>query len=318
MLSLTNRDQTNIQLDMRRQRTINSAVSAVGIGIHTGKKVRITLNPAPANSGIVFIRSDLSDRPQVRATTSNVSNTMLATSLSEDGVTVSCVEHLMSALWSLGIDNLHIEVTSEEVPIMDGSAAPFVYLIKSSGIREQKAAKQFVRIKKPIELTSDDACVALLPYDGFKASYTFVCDHHVYNRYPKHASLDFSETSFVKEVSRARSFGLIRDLDQAQSVNKCLGSSLENAVGIGDFNILNADGLRYEDEFVKHKLLDAIGDLYLTGNTILGEFVGYKSGHCMNNELARTLLARPDAWERVSFDDEAREVVRPFLQPIAA
>ena len=287
--------------------------------MHTGDKVQITFKPAAPNTGIVFVRTDIASHPTVRAEATHVSNTMLATSLSENGVTVSCVEHLMAALWSMGIDNLLIEVNSEEVPIMDGSAAPFIYLIKSSGIKEQSQAKQFIRIKKAIEVFSGDASAKLLPFDGFKASYTFLYDHHVFNRYPSHAALDFSETSFIEDVSRARSFGLTKDLDQAQALNKCLGSSLENAVGIDDFNILNKDGLRYEDEFVKHKLLDAVGDLFLLGNTLVGEFVGYKSGHSLNNELARALIQQTQSWELISFD-EAPEMVRsnPFLQPIAA
>ena len=304
---------------MFQQRTIISPVSTVGIGVHTGNKVQITLKPARENTGIVFIRTDLANKPRVCATATQVSDTTLATSLSQDGVTVSCVEHLMAALWSLGIDNVHIEVNSEEIPIMDGSAAPFIYLIKSSGIREQAKAKQFIKIRKPIEISCGDVKASLRPHDGFKASYTFVYDHHVFNRYPKFACLDFAETSFVEDVSRARSFGLARDLDQAQSVNRCLGSSLENAVGIDDYTILNTDGLRYEDEFVKHKLLDAVGDLYLLGHPILGEFIGYKSGHSSNNELAKTLLAQPKAWELVSFEDVPEQVrSNPFLQPTAA
>lgn len=304
---------------MLQQKTIKSPVSTIGIGVHTGDKVQLTLNPAPQNTGIVFIRSDLPQRPQIHANAKNVSNTMLATSLSDNGVTVSCVEHLMSALWSAGIDNLYIEVSSEEIPIMDGSAAPFIYLIKQSGIALQNAPKEFIKIKKVIEIVSDDARTSLRPFDGFKASYTFVYDHHVYNRYPKYAEIDFTQVSFENEVSRARTFGLAKDLDQAQSINKCLGSSLENAVGIDDYNILNKNGLRYEDEFVKHKLLDAVGDLYLLGNPIIGAFEGYKSGHTSNNELALALLEQPDAWELVSYENlPIAEQLSPALQPLAA
>jgi UDP-3-O-[3-hydroxymyristoyl] N-acetylglucosamine deacetylase len=306
---------------MLRQRTINTTVSAVGIGVHSGTKVQLTLKPAPQNTGVTFVRTDLPNYPSVHASVRHVSSTVLTTSLTDNGVTVSCVEHLMSAIWSLGIDNLMIEITNEEIPIMDGSAAPFIYLIKSAGVREQTAAKQFIKIKSPIEVTMDDGRASFLPYNGFKASYTFVYDHHVFNRYPKYAELDFSEISFVDDVSRARSFGLIKDLDQAQAVNKCLGSSLENAIGIDDYTILNKDGLRYQDEFVKHKLLDAIGDLYLLGKPVIGEFVGFKSGHSLNNVLGRTLLRHPEAWELISFEDEDEAEtmkVRPFLQPIAA
>lgn len=299
-----------------KQRTIKNAVSTVGIGVHTANKVQLTFRPAPANTGIVFVRTDLSDLPTILASASNVSNTTLSTSLTENGVSVSCVEHLMSALWALGIDNLFIDVDSEEIPIMDGSAAPFIYLVKKAEIKELSAEKQFIRILSEIEVTDGDAVAKLMPFDGFKASYTFVYDHHVYNRYPKHACLDFTQTSFIDDVSRARTFGLARDLDQAQAMNKCLGSSLENAIGIDDYNILNQDGLRYEDEFVKHKLLDAIGDLYLCGHTIVGEFEGYKSGHTTNNLLARALLENQAAWTLVTPD--AKSTSEPFLQPIAA
>ncbi|MFT7686392.1 MAG: UDP-3-O-[3-hydroxymyristoyl] N-acetylglucosamine deacetylase [Candidatus Azotimanducaceae bacterium] len=304
---------------MHKQKTIKTPVSTVGIGVHTGDKVQLTLTPAPQNTGIIFIRTDLNNRPMVHAEATRVSSTMLTTSLSENGVTVSCVEHLMSAIWSAGIDNLYVEVSSEEIPIMDGSAAPFIYLIKQSGITLQRAAKQFIKIKKTIEVDCGEAKASLKPFDGFKASYTFVYDHPVYNRYPKYAELDFTKDSFENDVSRARTFGLTKDLDQAQSLNKCLGSSLENAIGVDDYNILNKDGLRYEDEFVKHKLLDAVGDLYLLGKPILGEFAGYKSGHSTNNELALALLAQPDAWELVSYESlPIAEQLNPLLQPLAA
>ncbi|MFT6753877.1 MAG: UDP-3-O-[3-hydroxymyristoyl] N-acetylglucosamine deacetylase [Candidatus Azotimanducaceae bacterium] len=304
---------------MLQQNTIKAPVSTVGIGVHTGDKVQLTLVPAPQNTGIIFIRTDLTNRPMIHADATHVSNTMLATSLTENDVTVSCVEHLMSAIWSAGIDNLYIEVSSEEIPIMDGSAAPFIYLIKQSGIQPLQAAKQFIKIKKSIKVDNGDASASLKPFQGFKASYTFVYDHPVYNRYPKYAELDFTKASFENEVSRARTFGLAKDLDQAQSMNKCLGSSLENAVGLDDYTILNKDGLRYEDEFVKHKLLDAVGDLYLLGKSILGEFAGYKSGHSTNNKLALALLAQPDAWELVSYESlPIAEQGNPLLQPLAA
>ncbi len=303
--------------DFVKQRTIKKSVSTVGIGVHTANKVQLSFFPAPANTGIVFVRTDLPGSPSISATANNVSNTTLSTCLTENGVSVSCVEHLMSALWAFGIDNLFIHVSSEEIPIMDGSAAPFIYLIKNAGVETLAADKQFIRILSEIEIQDGDAIARLKPFDGFKASYTFVYNHHVYNRYPKHACLDFSKTSFVEEVSRARTFGLTKDLDQAQAMNKCLGSSLENAIGIDDYAILNQDGLRYEDEFVKHKLLDAIGDLYLCGHTILGEFEGYKSGHTSNNLLARALLAQPEAWTLITPESQST-TSEPFLQPIAA
>ncbi|MDG2278564.1 MAG: UDP-3-O-acyl-N-acetylglucosamine deacetylase [Pseudomonadales bacterium] len=303
---------------MLRQRTIREAVHAIGIGVHSGEKVRMTLRPAGENTGIVFVRSDVGGGRRIRASADNVSDTTLSTSLGRDGLQVATVEHLMSALWGIGIDNLIVELSAEEVPIMDGSASPFVYLINTVGIVEQNALKQFIRITREIEVTQGDAAAKLMPYEGFRAAYTFVADHPVYNRYPKIAELDFSTISYVEAVSRARSFGLIKELEHAQAINKCLGSSLENAVGIDDFVVVNEDGLRYQDEFVKHKLLDVIGDLYLLGKPILGAFDGYMSGHALNNKLARALLRCEDAWEYATFDsDEGVEGVEPILHPAA-
>jgi len=303
---------------MLRQRTIKKPVHAIGIGVHTGDKVRMTLRPAGENTGISFVRTDAKASAPIRAIAENVSDTTLSTSLGTGNVQVSTVEHLMSALWGLGIDNLVVELSSEEVPIMDGSAAPFVYLINTVGIVEQEAAKQFIRIKREIKVTQGDAEAILTPYDGFKAAYTFVADHPVYNRHPKTAQLDFSDVSYVDQVSRARSFGLVKELPQAQAINKMLGSSLDNAVGIDDYAVMNDGGLRYEDEFVKHKLLDVIGDLYLLGKPILGEFNGYKSGHALNNKLARALLRCEDAWEVTTYETPAiEEFGQPILQPAA-
>lgn len=292
-----------------RQKTIRRPVYAIGIGVHSGNKVRMTLRPAGENAGIVFVRTDLplvQGRPAaVRADALKVADTTLSTSLSENGVQVATVEHLMSALWGLGIDNLVVELNSEEVPIMDGSAAPFIQLINSVGVVEQRAARQFIRITREIKVTQGDAVAILKPYAGFKAHYTFVADHPVFNRYPKQATLDFNRVSYVDEVSGARSFGLIRELDQARAINRCLGSSLENAVGIDDDEVMNPEGLRYEDEFVKHKLLDAIGDLYLMGMPVLGEFRGHMSGHALNNKLARAVARCDDAWEVTTIGDAA-------------
>lgn len=299
---------------MLRQRTIKKPVHAIGIGVHSGAKVRMTLRPAPENTGIVFVRTDRAGQA-IRAHAENVSDTTLSTSIAESGVQVATVEHLMSALWGIGIDNLIVELSAEEVPIMDGSAAPFIYLIHTVGIVEQEAAKQFIRVKREVHVTQGDAQARLTPYDGFKADYTFVADHPVYNRYPKKAKLDFSTVSYADEVSRARSFGLVKELEQAQAINKCLGSSLENAVGIDDYAVVNDDGLRYQDEFVKHKLLDVIGDLYLLGRPILGEFSGFKSGHALNNKLARALLRCEDAWEVTTFDPQVQP--EPIMQPAA-
>ncbi len=275
----------------------------------------MALRPAGENTGILFVRTDVNSAT-VRARAQNVSDTTLSTSIAENGVQVATVEHLLSALWGVGIDNLVVELSSEEVPIMDGSAAPFIYLINSVGIVEQNAAKEFIRIKREIRVTQGDAIASLKPYDGFKADYTFVADHPIYNRYPKRATLDFSKISYVEEVSRARSFGLAKELEQAQSINKCMGSSLENAVGIDDYSILNEDGLRYEDEFVKHKLLDVIGDLYLLGRPVLGRFHGYMSGHALNNKLAQALLRCEDAWEVTTFGIQQLEGREPIMQPV--
>ncbi|MCR9278895.1 MAG: UDP-3-O-acyl-N-acetylglucosamine deacetylase [Pseudomonadaceae bacterium] len=299
-----------------KQRTICAPVHAIGIGVHSSRKVRMTLRPAGENTGIRFVRTDLPGSPEVRACAQHVSDTTLSTSLSSGDVQIATVEHLMSALWGLGIDNLIVELNAEEVPIMDGSAAPFIYLIRTVGVQEQTAAKQFVRIKREIKVSQGDSEATLLPYMGFKASYQFEADHPVYNRYPKRVGLDFSSTSFADEVSRARSFGLAKELEQAQAINRCLGSSLTNAVGIDDYDVINEEGLRYNDEFVKHKLLDAIGDLYLLGRPVLGEFVGQKSGHALNNKLARAIYRCEDAWEIVTVGaDETEATVEPLAMP---
>jgi len=285
---------------MLLQRTIKSSVHAIGIGVHTGSNVAMTLRPAAANTGIRFVRTDLPGAPVVPAQANRVSDTCLSTSIKEGRAEVSTVEHLMSALWGLGIDNLIVELSSREVPIMDGSAEPFVRLIESVGIKSLDTPKLFMRITRPVEVVQGDARVALTPYNGFRASYTFVADHPVYNRYPKRLDMVFNGDSYVSQVCGARSFGLISELEQAQQIDRCLGSSLDNAVGIDDADILNAGGLRYQDEFVKHKVLDAIGDLYLLGHQIIGRFDGYKSGHSINNALATALLEDSDAWEMIT------------------
>lgn len=307
---------------MLHQRSIRRPVQAIGIGVHSGKTVRMTLRPAGENTGIVFVRTDVIGPAgrgvPVRADALHVTDTTLATTLAENGAQVGTVEHLMSALWGLGIDNLVVELSDEEVPIMDGSAAPFVQLLRSAGVVEQQVPKQFIRIKREVAVVEGDAMAALVPFDGFKASYTFVADHPVFNRHPKQATLDFNETSYERDLSQARSFGLVRDLEQAWAIRRCLGSSLDNAVGIDDSGVLNDGGLRYQDEFVKHKLLDAIGDLYLLGRPLLGEFVGIKSGHALNNRLARELLRCPDAWELSTANDlDPFAVVDPLAVPAA-
>ncbi|MEM1232359.1 MAG: UDP-3-O-acyl-N-acetylglucosamine deacetylase [Pseudomonadota bacterium] len=297
------------------QRTIRQSVHAIGIGVHSAAKVRMTLRPAPVNTGVVFVRKDLGGL-EVPASAMHVSDTTLSTSVADQGVQVATVEHLMSALWGLGIDNLYVELSAEEVPIMDGSAAPFIYLINTVGTVAQSALRQFLRITRPITVSQGDATATLKPCAGFKAAYTFVADHPVYNRYPKRAELDFNRYSYVSGVSRARSFGKIDELEQAQAINRCLGSSLENAVGIDEYQVLNDGGLRYEDEFVKHKVLDAIGDLYLLGRPILGAFDGYMSGHALNNKLAKALLRCSDAFEVVSGEVPAPAAI-PAGAPVA-
>ncbi len=279
----------------------------------------MTLRPAGENTGIVFLRTDLGrGGARVRADARQVVDTTLCTALAESGAQVATVEHLLSALWGLGVDNLLVELNGEEVPIMDGSAAPFVQLITAAGLEAQSAVREFIRIKREIKVFQGDAFAILEPFDGFRVRYEFVAEHPVYNRYPKQVTLDFDTVSYVDDVSRARSFGLVRELEQAHAINRCLGSSLDNAVGIGDFHIQNAGGLRYRDEFVKHKLLDAIGDLYLLGRPLLGEFRGHKSGHTLNNKLARALIRCPDAWEIVAGHPGVRQRQDPRLVPAGA
>ena len=289
---------------MQCQRTIDRPAYAIGIGVHTGRTVRMTLRPARAHTGIRFLRSDVPGTP-VRALAQNVADTTLATSIAEHGVQVATVEHLMSALWGVGIDNVRVDLSGEEVPIMDGSAQPFVDIVNGAGLRELKAPRQFIKITREISVSQGDAHATLRPYPGFRAAYTFVADHPVYNRYPKRVELDFGATSYVREVCGARSFGLMSELPQAHAIRKCLGSSLQNAVGIDDDDIINQEGLRYDDEFVKHKLLDAIGDLYLLGKPVIGAFDGYMSGHALNNKLARAVLRCTDAWEHVTAGEAA-------------
>ena len=302
---------------MLRQRTLRKSAHAIGIGVHSGTKVRMTLRPAEANTGIRFVRADCPD-VAVAALAQNVSSTLLSTSISEAGSNISTVEHLMSAFCGLAIDNAVIELSGNEVPIMDGSAGPFVKLIESVGARAQSVPRKFIRITQELTVAQGDAIATLSPYDGFKGAYTFVADHPVYNRYPKRVELDFTRDSYRDDLSRARSFGLIDDLPRAHAIDRCLGSSLENAVGVSDDCVLNEEGLRYVDEFAKHKLLDAVGDLYLLGLPLLAAFDGYMSGHTLNNELARAVLLQPDSWELVSADNSHLSAVhsRPGLRTV--
>jgi UDP-3-O-[3-hydroxymyristoyl] N-acetylglucosamine deacetylase len=290
---------------MIKQRTLRNTIRATGIGLHTGEKVYLTLKPAPADSGVIFRRTDLDPVVEIHARAENVGDTTLSTTLMNGDVRVSTVEHLLSAMAGLGIDNAYVEVSSSEVPIMDGSAGPFVFLIQSAGIEEQNAAKKFIRIKRPVTVKDGDKIASFLPFDGFKVSFTIDFDHPVFKDRTGHAELDFSSTSFVKEVSRARTFGFMHEIEYLRSKGLAQGGSVDNAIVVDEYRILNEDGLRYEDEFVKHKVLDAIGDLYLLGTSLIGEFRAYKSGHGLNNASLRALIKDTDAWEWVTFEDPA-------------
>jgi UDP-3-O-[3-hydroxymyristoyl] N-acetylglucosamine deacetylase len=302
---------------MIKQRTLKNVIRATGVGLHTGQKVYLTLRPAAANSGIIFRRVDLPEPVEIRACPENVGDTTLSTTLANGDVRVSTVEHLLSAMAGLGIDNAYVDLSASEVPIMDGSAGPFVFLIQSAGMEEQNAPKQFIRIKRSVKVTDGEKWAKFEPFNGFKVSFTIEFDHPVFRESQESASVDFSTTSFVKEVSRARTFGFMRDLERLRENNLALGGNLDNAIVVDDYRILNEDGLRYEDEFVKHKVLDAIGDLYLLGHSLIGAFSGYKSGHALNNKLLRALLARESAWEMVTFDDPV-DVPIIFMQPASA
>ena len=301
---------------MIRQRTLRNAIKATGIGLHTGEKVYLTLNPAPVNTGIVFRRVDLSPVVEIAARAENVGDTKLSTSIVAENERVSTVEHLLSAMAGLGIDNAFIDVSAPEVPIMDGSAGPFVFLIQSAGIEEQNAAKRFIRIKRKVTVEDGDKVASFLPFDGFKVSFTINFDHPVFRDRTAHAEVDFSSTSFVKEVSRARTFGFMHEIEYLRSQGLAQGGSVDNAIVVDEYRILNQDGLRYDDEFVKHKVLDAIGDLYLLGHSLIGEFRAYKSGHALNNASLRALIAQPDAWEMVTFEDEDAAPISYVTNPV--
>lgn len=302
---------------MIRQRTLKNIIRATGIGLHSGEKVYLTLKPAPVNTGIVFVRTDLTPAVEIKAIAVNVGETTLSTTLTNGDVKVSTVEHLLSAMAGLGIDNAFVEVSAAEVPIMDGSAGPFVFLIQSAGVEEQSLAKRFIRIKDTVIVKDGDKYASFRPYNGFKVSFTIDFDHPLFDESNQMASLDFSSTSFVKEVSRARTFGFMRDIEYLRSKNLALGGSVNNAIVVDDYRVLNEDGLRYENEFVKHKILDAVGDLYLLGNSLIGEYVGYKSGHGLNNQLLRALLKQQEAWEFVEFEDENLAPIS-YARPVAA
>ncbi len=296
---------------MIRQRTLKTVVRATGVGLHTGRKVAMVLRPAPIETGIVFCRSDLPGNPCIPAHALNVTNTTLATVLEKNGARVSTVEHLMAAFAGLGIDNAFVDVSAEEVPIMDGSAGTFVFLIQSAGIEEQAAPKRYLRILESIEVEQGDKKVRLEPFNGFKVAFAIEFAHPVFDPANSHVEIDFADVSFVREVSRARTFGFSQEVEMMRAKGLGRGGSLDNAIVVDDFRVLNADGLRMDDEFVMHKALDAVGDLYLAGHPLIGAFYGHKSGHALNNQLLRKLLGCASAWEEVTFD-RAEALPRAF------
>ena len=300
---------------MLAQRTLSNSIKAFGIGLHSGEPITLKLLPAPTDTGIIFRRVDLDPVVEIKARAENVGDTTMSTSLTWKDVKISTVEHLLSAMAGLGIDNAYVEVNAAEIPIMDGSAGPFVFLIQSAGLHEQDAPKKFIRIKEKVRVPYNDAWAQVSPFEGFKVAFTGVWDHPVHKEHGTKASINFNSTSFVKEVSRARTFCFMSDLEALKENDLALGASQKNAVAIGDDAILNEDGLRLENEMTKHKVLDAIGDLYLLGHNLVGSFEGYKSGHTVNNALLRELIARPETWEVVTYDDPENSPIT-YLDPI--
>jgi UDP-3-O-[3-hydroxymyristoyl] N-acetylglucosamine deacetylase len=290
---------------MIKQRTLKKVIQVAGVGLHSGEKVSLTLRPAPSNTGVIFRRIDQNPVVEIPALYQHVADTRLCTTLQHQGVRVATVEHLLSAFAGLGIDNAYVDMNAEEIPIMDGSAAPFAFLIQSAGIREQDASKRFIRILKPVRIESQDKYVQLTPHAGYRVSFTIDFDHPVFNDKPQVAHFDFSETSYVKQVCRARTFGFLSDYEKLRQLNLAKGGSLDNAVVVDNYRVLNEDGLRFENEFVTHKILDAMGDLYLLGSALIGAFEGYKSGHELNNQLLRALVLQQDAWEYTQFNAKA-------------
>jgi len=288
---------------MLKQRTLRNPIKAVGIGLHTGKNINMELLPSDVNTGISFIRTDIDPENVISASAENVGDTTLSTALVKDDIKISTIEHLLSAIAGLGVDNCLIKVDGPEIPIMDGSSSPFVFLIQSAGIEEQDSLKKFIKVKKEISVTRGDAYAKIKPFNGFKVSYKVDFDHPVHKGLPSESIIDFSTTSFVKEVCRARTFGNARDLEELRSQNLALGASISNAIAFGDDKILNEEGLRFNDEIVKHKMLDAIGDLYLLGHNLIGEFSGFKSGHALNNQLLKKIIEQDNAYEIIEFED---------------
>ena len=301
---------------MIRQRTLRNSIKATGVGLHTGEKVLLTLSPAPVDTGIVFRRTDLNPVAEIPARADLVGETTLSTCLIHNDARVSTIEHLLSAMAGLGVDNAYVDVTAPEIPIMDGSAAPFVFLLQSAGLVEQHAPKKFIRVKREVTVTDGDKSATFLPLEGFKISFGIDFDHPVFKHRAATTEIDFSTTSFVREISRARTFGFVEEIEYLRSKGLARGGSMDNAIVIDDYKVLNNDGLRYEDEFVKHKVLDAIGDLYLLGYSLIGEYQAFKSGHALNNQALRTLISQKDAWEMVTFEDLGDAPIsyqQPFL-----
>ncbi|HZQ61909.1 MAG TPA: UDP-3-O-acyl-N-acetylglucosamine deacetylase [Casimicrobiaceae bacterium] len=290
---------------MLKQRTLKAAVKSTGVGLHTGARVDMTMRPAPIDTGIVFHRVDLPTPVDIPAHAMHVGDTRLSSTLQKDGARISTVEHIMSALAGLGIDNLHVDIAGPEVPIMDGSAGPFVFLLQSTGIVEQDAGKRYLKVLQPVEVRDGDKWARFEPFNGFRLDFTIDFPHPVFGSENRHVSIDFAEHSYVKEVARARTFGFMQDVEAMRAAGLALGGSLQNAVVLDETRVLNSEGLRYDNEFVKHKVLDAIGDLYLLGHPLIGQYTAYKSGHALNNALARALLARKDAFALMTFSAEA-------------
>ena len=300
------------------QRTVQKMVKSTGVGLHSGNKVTLCIMPAPVNSGIVLRRTDLTPAVEIPAKANLVRETTMCTALvNDEGVRISTIEHLFAALAGLGIDNAVIEVDAPEIPIMDGSASPFVFLLQSAGIKEQSVAKKYIKINQTIRVEDGDKWAELKPYKGFRVDFKIDFNHPEISRSQQHMVMDFSTSAFVKDISRARTFGFMQDIEYLRANNLALGGSMENAVVLDEYRVLNPDGLRYEDEFVKHKILDAFGDLYVAGHAIVGEFCAYKTGHALNNQLVRALLAQQEAWELVSFENEV-DVPLSFMVPGAA
>jgi UDP-3-O-[3-hydroxymyristoyl] N-acetylglucosamine deacetylase len=307
---------------MLKQRTLKKAISATGVGLHTGDKVTLTLSPAAPDTGIIFRRTDWQNLPnasspvEIKAQPDYVTDTRLCSTLEHGGARIATVEHLMSALAGLGIDNIYIDLTAAEVPIMDGSSGPFIYMLQSAGIVEQPALKRFIRIRKSVEVLSGDKWVRFDPYFGFKIDFTIDFNHPVFEHSSQNVKIDFADNSYIKEVSRARTFGFMHEVEYLRSNGLARGGSLDNAIVLDEYRVLNTDGLRYEDEFVKHKVLDAIGDLYILGHPLIGAFTAHKSGHAMNNQLLRTLMADAEAWEYITFE-HVEEAPNAFRGEIA-